>query len=155
MAKKRPPRSPRPKQGKPPPTCKAILLCDAVIIDALTGKVSLIGIFENFNVRSMPGRTVPAQIFLQLTNALGKYAVKIEVHDLAEDVIIARAEGLEIEFKDRLQKTNAWLLLPPLPIKHEGVYDLVVFGGPNEIDRQQFRAKLVVPPKTDGEADGK
>lgn len=152
MAKKSKPRARKRKKGRPPPTCKAILLCDAIIIDALTGKVSLIGIFENFNLQSMPGRTVPAQIFLQLTNAQGKYAVKIEVHDLANDVIIARGGGVEIEFANKLQKTNAWFPVPSLPIKHEGVYDLVVFGGDAEIDRQQFQVKLVVPPKTERDA---
>jgi hypothetical protein len=127
------------------------LLCDSVIIDAITGKVSLVGIFEHFNVLSMPGRTVPAQIFLQLTDAKGKYPLRIEVHDLQQDAIIARGGGVEIEFKEKLQKTNAWFPLPSLPIRHEGTYDLVVFGGEDEIDRQQFSVKLVLPPDAEGD----
>ncbi len=151
MPKKKAPRRRKPKRSKPPPTCKAILLCDGIIVDALTGKVTLVGIFEHFNLRSLPGKTVPAQIFLQLTNAKGKYAIKIEVHDLRDDVIIARGGGIQIEIEDRLDKINAWFPLPALPIKSEGAYDLVVFGGAAEIDRQQFQVKLVVPPKTEGD----
>ncbi len=152
MAKKRKPKPKKRRLSKPPPTCKAILLCDAIIVDALSGKLSLIGMFENFNLQSIPGRTVRAQIFLQLTNAQGKYSLKVEVHDLHKDAIIARGGGIELEFANKLQKINAWLPLPPLPIRHEGKYDLVVFGGDSEIDRQQFQVKLVVPPRTEGDA---
>jgi len=153
MARRNAPRGRKPKQGRPPPKCKAILLCDSVIIDAMTGKVSLVGIFETFNLLSLPGRTVPAQIFLQLTDAQGKYALKIEVHDLQEDAIMARGGGIEIEFQNKLQKTNAWFPMPALPIKHEGTYDLVVFSGNLEIDRQQFQVKLLIPPKPESAND--
>ena len=153
MAKKKKPSGKRKKFGIPPPKCKAILLCDAVILDAMTGKTSLIGIFENFMVRSLPGKSVPANLFLQLTDGHGKIDLRIEVHDLQADAIIARAEGPGVGFQDRLQKINVWIGLPPMPIESEGVYDIVVYAGDSEIDRQQFRALLRVPSKEDEDQD--
>jgi hypothetical protein len=37
------------KGKKPPPKCKAILLCDHTIVEAVSGKVSIIGIFDSWN----------------------------------------------------------------------------------------------------------
>lgn len=37
-----------PTGKKPPPKCKAILLCDHVIEEAVTAKNSLIGVFKYF-----------------------------------------------------------------------------------------------------------
>ena len=43
--------------GKPPPRCNAILLCDQTIVEAVSGKISLIGIFEVFGLPRFLGFT--------------------------------------------------------------------------------------------------
>src|SRR5437764_669259 len=126
------------KKGKPPPKCKAILLCDVVIIDAMTGKTSIIGVFDGFNLAQFPGNIGPFNAFLQLTDGIGKYRITVEVHDLREDKVLARAEIAEMEFQDRATKGNLLIPVPPLPLQHEGVYDFVVLADGQEIDRQQF-----------------
>ena len=129
------------KRGKPPPKCKAILLCDQVIIDSLTGKPSVIGIFGGFNAPSFPGQTAPFTAFLQLTDGIGEYQITIEILDLQEEAVIARAQGPPINFPDRAMKMNCFIAVPPLPLAHAGRYDFVVLADGQEIDRQQFLAQ--------------
>ncbi len=66
MAKRKRPRGKKESESKPPPVCKAILLCDQVIRDVSTGKASLIGIFEAFVLASVPGHTQPIKAFFSL-----------------------------------------------------------------------------------------
>jgi hypothetical protein len=135
MAKK------RTKKGKkPPPQCKAILLCDQTIVEAVTGKVSIIGIFDSWNFPQFPHPTRPFVAFLQLTNGIGKYGVSVDVHDLQGDQIIAQASVAEVIFPERQTKVNFMIPVPPLLLQHSGSYDFVVLADGQEIDRQQFQA---------------
>src|SRR5437588_4000407 len=84
----------------PPPKCKAILLCDQTILEAGTNKISIIGVFDNFTVAVFPAMGKPFTAFLNLTDGIGTYAVTVEVHDLTQDIILARAVGPEVVFPD-------------------------------------------------------
>lgn len=141
------------KKGKPPPKCKAILLCDQAIADAFTGKLSIIGIFQGFNVPGFPAATVPFVAFLQLIDGEGEYGLTMEVHDLQQDVIIGRSQGATIRFPDRHVKVNQIIHVPPLPLAHAGRYDFVVLADGQEIDRQQFEARQVPAPGGTADAD--
>lgn len=135
MAKKKPG-----KGQKPPPKCKAILLCDQVIVEAATGKVSVIGIFGGWVFPHFPHSTPSFTVFLQLTDGIGKYAISMEVHDLQSDQIIAQAPIKEIEFRDRKKKVSLPFSVSSLPIPQVGRYDFIVLANGQEIDRQQFQA---------------
>ena len=130
----------------PPPKCKAILLCERTIIEAGTGKVSLIGLFDGFIVPKIPGITVPCTVFLHLTDGVADhdYQIAIELHDLSDGKIIAKAGGPKVQWKDRLAKLNLFIPVPPLKVQHVGRYDFVVFANKQEIDRQTFG--VIVPP---------
>ena len=138
--------------SKPPPVCKAILLCDQVIRDLQTGRASLIGIRAGFLIARVPGRTRPVTAFLQLIEGVGSYVLTVEVHDLSADEVIARAETVEITFGNRLEKQEVVIEVPPLPVKNTGLYDFVVLANGKEVDRQQF--KVVVPEEVSDEAQG-
>jgi hypothetical protein len=141
----------KPKK-KPPPICKAILLCDHVIVDALTKKLSIIGIFEAFAIVSTPPTTAPFTAFLQMTDGVGRYGVTIEIHDLQTGKILGRTREVQIEFPQRQTKLNFFSPVPPLPLPtpHVGRYDFVVFADGQEIDRQQFEVRDAgVPPDAD------
>ncbi|MGD0655426.1 MAG: hypothetical protein ABSA16_13875 [Thermoguttaceae bacterium] len=124
----------------PPPKCKAILLCERTIIDAGTGKVSLIDLFNGFLIPEVPGHTCPFMVFLLLTEGVAdhNYQITVEIHDLSDDKIVARATGEDVKWGDRLAQVNLFIPVPPLPIKHPGLYDFVVFANNQEIDRQKF-----------------
>jgi len=141
MAKGKSPRTP-----KPPPVCKAILLCDQVIRDVITGKASLIGIVEGF-VMELPGHTLPVTAFVQLIEGVGTYVLSVEVHDLQANEVIARATAAEVTFQNRLDKKEIVIPVPALPVDHPGAYDFVVLADDKEVDRQQFQVHI--PPEED------
>jgi hypothetical protein len=127
------------KEASPPrPVCKAILLCDQTILEAGTGKLSLIGIFSNFIMENLPGQIPKTEAFVQITDAKGRYDIVVEIHDLREDIIIARGKGLGIDVPNRHFFCNVLIPVPQLLIKHDGKYDIVVIANDEEIDRQQF-----------------
>lgn len=130
---------------KPPPVCKAILLCDAVLTDPFTGKGSLIGILSQFTLPEFPGDTPPFFVYLQLTDGIGSYLLSIELRDRATDEAMYEGELMEIEFAERAVKNNIVLPMPPLPLPHPGAYDFIVFADGQEIDRQQFDAETQEP----------
>ncbi len=131
------------KGKKPPPKCKAILLCDQAIVEAGTGKISIIGIFNNWNVPHFPCVIRPFTASLDLTDGIGKSAMSVDVHDLQEDKIIAQVRIAEVDFPERMAKINLMIPVPPLPLKHAGRYDFVVLADGQEIDRQQFQVAQV------------
>lgn len=127
------------QSGVAHPTCKAILLCDQTILEAGTNKVSLIGIFQNFGLETIPGETKKIEAFCQLTNAEGEYQLRAEIHDLQKDEVLARSEGLPpLTIPNRLLTANIIVPIPPLPIQHEGKFDFVLFANDAEVDRQTF-----------------
>jgi len=99
----------------------------------------------------MPGSTKPVRLFVQLTNAAGRYDFVIDVRDLSNDELIAQAPGMGIQINDRLQLCNLVIPVPPLPIHHDGSYDFVVFANGQEIDRQTFTV-VYAPPEGDPDA---
>lgn len=133
---------PEPKEPdgkKPPPECKAILMCDQIIVDAMTGKSSLIGLFDRFTLIKFPVQLPPFWVFLQLVDGIGRYGLLVEIHDLREDKIIARLE-IPVEFPERTNRANVQFVVAGLPLSHSGVYDLVVFADGKEINRQRLEA---------------
>ncbi len=123
---------------KPPPKCKAILLCESIWREEGTRKVSLMGLINSQTLASFPGRTKPMRLFLHLVDGIGEYDTSVEFHDLAEDRIIARGKGRPIRFHSRLDPVQEFFVLPPLLIPHAGKYDVVVFANGQEVYQFQL-----------------
>ena len=122
----------------PLPQCKALLLCDQTIVEAVTGKISIIGVIDRFVLREMPARLRQFQAFMQITDAVGRYDLVVEIQDLQVDEVIARAPGSGIQVPDQLAKVNIIIPVPPILLTHAGAYDFVVFANGHEIERQKF-----------------
>jgi hypothetical protein len=133
----------RKKASKTPPACGVILLCDAVIRDEATHKSSVIGIFDTFVLQSLPGQTSPCGLFLHLVDAVGRFAITAEVHDVAQRVVLFRSPGVG-EFGDPTIKTSGelWLPVSALTFDQTGAYEMVVFADNSEVGRIQFSVKL-------------
>jgi hypothetical protein len=124
----------------PPPKCKAILLCERSIIEAVTRQISLIGLFEEFVVDALPGETHRFKLFLSLTDGIvgHEYTMSLEVQDLQDDRVIARTEGPPPIWHDRLAKLNVLIAVASIHVEHEGSYEIVVLADRQEVDRQRI-----------------
>jgi len=124
--------------GIPLPKCKAILICERTIVEAATGQTSLIGIFDEFTLPTIPGRTEPFRLYIRLSEGIGQYRIHVEIHDLQEDQIIGRTDPAIVHWEERLATAELFISIPRLRIPHAGPYDLIVLANGEEIDRQQF-----------------
>lgn len=82
------------------PDVLSLLVCDQILIDRLTGKTSLIGMFSNIAAPNFPVRHPQLCVFASMTDGRGKVPVEIAIVD-AEDArppIVAGTASLE--FKD-------------------------------------------------------
>ena len=151
MAKKKP--SGRRKAEKPPPSCKAIILAEKVIVERGTGIISIIGMIGGFWIQSFPGNTREMFAFLELIEGLGRYEIEVEIHDLQESTVIARVSNMNVDFPEKLHTSNLIIQIPALTIQHQGIYDVVVFANGQEIDRRKFGARRlpIQPEQKEGE----
>ena len=126
---------------KPPPKCKAFLLCQGTIIEQNTQNVTIINTFSAFGVQKFPGQTGPFLIFIQLTNGIGEYDAEVEIVDLQDDRTIARAVGpAKLKFPSKLSRMNVMIPMPPLPMLHSGSYEIRVLANGQLIEQQVFDA---------------
>jgi hypothetical protein len=142
IAKRRKTRTKRRKKRKARPACAAILLCDLVIRDEETQKSSIIGMFDTFVLRQIPGETEVCAVFLRLTNVIGHQAISAEIHDSAAGLVLFRSSPARIRGHERRGAGEIALRLSPLRFDRAGTYDMVVLAEGEEIGRAEFKIAL-------------
>lgn len=98
-----------PTGKKPPPKCKAIVLCDQVILDALTQRYTLVGLFDECPSSAYPFQMGPFRLFLQVVDGIGRYNLTVELHDLRDATVLARLEDVPFEFPERTNYSTVML----------------------------------------------
>jgi len=102
------------------PKSKGFLVCDQVLQDAFTGKITAVSVFNQITFRRFPGHSPAACCYLQLTDAAGRYTFSFSVLDLENDQVISSGVVGEVVF-EHPHKTRV-LLIPifALPFPHTG-----------------------------------
>ena len=127
-----------PTGGKPPPKCKAFLICDHCREDPRTARISLVNLVESFSASHFPSRSPLFTVFAQLVDGIGAYAVSLEVHDLLDGEVVAKTHIGDLAFPERPAKMDVVIPDVSVLIPHAGRYDLVLFANGHELDRQFF-----------------
>ena len=82
------------------PDALSLLVCDQILIDRLTGKTSLIGMFSTIGAARFPIRHPHLCVFASLTDGRGKTPLEIAIVD-SEDARPPIVSGTgTLEFKD-------------------------------------------------------
>jgi hypothetical protein len=125
-----------------PPTLIALVLCDTVIEDARTGKKSLIGIFQNIFVRSLPVRHSSMYIWASLSGGRGKQKFTVRIVDpKGQRLLILTGEA---DLKDPLGIMDMVFHLDGFPITAMGEYHIDILFG----DRPVAHCPFNVVPQT-------
>ncbi len=124
---------------KIPPKSKAMLICDQVIIERDTNKISVISSYNSVPVWRESPETKPFCVFLKLTEGNPTCDITMEMHDLREDRVISRLGPQTVQFADRLEAVEVVGSWPAVPIEHDGAYDIVAFADSQEIDRHRLQ----------------
>jgi hypothetical protein len=99
-----------------------MLVCDQAIREEGTGKVSLIGIFENIASPSFPLIHPTLSVYVKLTDAEGKYRLRLELVQLETATIAATGEA-DIAAPDRMGSFEINFSLGNLPFPLPGLYE--------------------------------
>ena len=139
------------KHGTLEPTCKALLLCERTIVEKSTSKVSVIGITHSYRMSQLPGQSRPGEVYLQITDAEGRYDFVVEICDLKGGELTARSGKYTMDIQNRLQPTCVLIPIPSIPFQHAGAYDFVVMANGRELDRQKVDVLLLARDSGDRE----
>ncbi len=134
---------------KPSPTGLAIVICDQIIEDKLTGKKSLIGIFNQIGTQNFPCRHPQLCVFVSLTEGRGQCAARLRiVHDESNHVV-AEVNG-NIQFPDVHVVVELNFNLVGLAFPEPGMYSIEFYCDDALILERRFhviQVKQQPPPK--------
>ena len=81
-----------------PPRVRAFLFCDGVVRDPVSGKTTLVGVFETLDAYEFPLKQPPFAVYLRLTSLNGRYRFAIEV--VSVDLLaVIRSVEVDDEFE--------------------------------------------------------
>jgi len=113
----------------PPPLLLSAIVCDSVIIDALTGKATVVGVFSAINARRYPARHASLCVFCEMTGARGLIPVTAKLVDLQNEEKVLVEQGTDVEFSDPLVVNCVILTFRGIPFPHAGEYRFQIYAG--------------------------
>ena len=135
----------------PKPDVLAMLVCDQIITDRLTGKQSLIGMFSRIHAMGFPATHPQLCVFVALTDGHGKTDLSIRVVDSNE----ARAAIVEgkgsVSFKDPRTIANLFLQFHGLVFPQPGEYRVQLYSDNQLLREARLELIQLSPPKQQGE----
>jgi len=133
----------------PPPVLLTAIVCDTVILDKLTGKGTVVGIFDTINAPRFPARHDALFVFCQLTNGRGQVPIRVRIVDLENDeALIHEAEVLG-RFEDVRQVANVIVRIGGLEFPRPGEYRMQVYAGTDFLGERRILCKEL-PAETGG-----
>ena len=132
-------------QPNPPhPVLNAMLVCDMALREEGTGKVSLIGIFENINAASFPSVHPELSVYAKLTDADGEYVLRLELIQLEKARIIASGETT-ITPSDRMGSVELSFNLRNLVFQEPGLYEFRLSANAKHVGAKTLRVVRSTP----------
>jgi hypothetical protein len=133
----------------PHPSLKAILVCDRATRDPETRKVTLAGIFDRIGVSGVPTNYAPGMsIYARLTDAQGRYRLRLELVRLDNDQTIGLGE-MDAAIEDRLRITEVTLNLKPVRFETTGMYEFRLFANDRYLGGLTVSVEIAVPSQTE------
>jgi hypothetical protein len=131
---------------KPAPIGLAIVICDQIIEDKLTGKKSLIGIFNQIGAQNFPCRHPQVCVFVSLTEGRGQCVARLRiVHDESNHVV-AEVNG-QIQFPDVHTVVELNFNLVGLTFPDPGVYSIEFYCDDSLVLERRFHVVHIKPPQ--------
>ena len=110
-----------------PPVVKSFLISDSVIHDRITGKWSIIGVFDRVMAPRFPTFHTPLSFYIKLADAEGLYKIKVELRDM-DDRRVGLIEGIQLEVKGGGHSVDIGFPAPPLWLEKTGKYQFQLYA---------------------------
>lgn len=136
---------------RPNPDVLAMLVCDQIITDRLTGKQSLIGMFSRIHAIGFPATHPQLCVFVALTDGHGKTDLTIRVVDSNEArPPIVEGKG-SVAFKDPRTIANLFLQFHGLVFPQPGEYRVQLYSDNSLLREARLELVQLKPPKPQSE----
>ncbi|MCP4591797.1 MAG: hypothetical protein GY842_13740 [bacterium] len=113
----------------PEPDVLSLIVCDQIITDRVTGKVSLIGMFSAIHTPRFPVVHPQISVYVALTDGRGKTPLTIRIVDANEArKPLVDGKGI-VEFKDPRMIANLALQFHGLRFPEAGQYRVQIWCG--------------------------
>jgi hypothetical protein len=122
-----------------------MLLCDQTIREAGTGKVSLIGVFENISAAQFPVLHRALSVYAKLGDAEGEYAIRLELVRLDDTHVVAKG-ALKAAFADRMTAGELIFALENIPFDRPGRYEFRLYADDRFVAGKSFTVVAAAPP---------
>ena len=132
--------------NRPNPDVLALLVCDQIITDRVTGKQSLIGMFSNVHARGYPATHPQLSVFVALTDGHGETDLVIRIVDSNDSrPPIVEGKG-KVVFKDPRTIANLALQFHGLSFPQPGEYRVQLYAGGELLREARLLLTLFQPP---------
>ena len=114
-----------------------MLLCDLTLREHGTGKMSLIGIFENISAARFPVVHRALTVYAKLADAEGDYAIRLELLRLDDSHMVAQGT-LRAAFADRMTPGELTVNLENLGFERPGRYEFRLYADDRFVASKSF-----------------
>ena len=127
------------------PIILALVLCDSIIREAGTNKLSLIGTFNGLFSQNFPCTHPSLSVYVAITEVHGRVPCELRMTSLTDNQIIFKLPGL-IEFSGPTNVAELVFQLQQLQFAHPGMY-AIEFMAEGELLASRRLSVQKLPPK--------
>jgi len=126
------------------PIVLSLIICDQVIVDAKTGRPTIVNAMQTVNASKYPARLPRLTFFFELTGGHGEVRMKVSLVDVQkEDRPLVEAKGL-VRFQD--PKQVVWNSLQGgVVFPHPGEYRVQLYGAGQLLLERWLLCKQIEP----------
>jgi hypothetical protein len=130
------------------PDVLALIVCDQIITDRVTGKISLIGMFSTIHATRFPATHPQLSVYVALTEGHSKTPITIRIVDANEArKPLVEGNGM-VQFKDPMAIANLTLQFHGLVFPEPGQYRVQIWShGALLREARLSLAQAQVPPQ--------
>src|SRR4051794_10901273 len=125
----------------PPPLVLGLTLCDYLLIEEGTRKISLIGSFRELEVARLPGVAPPFGVYTMLTDGAGDATIEVVIRRLDRDEQIYSASS-PFTFDDRLSVVDASFHVNNCSFPVAGWYEVNLQVDEEEVAKRRLLVRI-------------
>ncbi len=129
------------------PIVMSINVCDEIIRDEISKKISLIGLFSQIQTATFPTHHPSLHVYVSLTDGHGDYEGELRFVSEEDDNVIASMKG-KVPFQNPLQTVELNFAINNLKFETPGKYRVEFLCGGEPVGSKQF---IVSGPDSDKE----
>jgi len=122
------------------PILLALVLCDTIIREAVTNKLSLIGTFNGVYANTFPCNHPTLSVYIAITEGRGTVPCKLRMTCLTTDAVIFELPG-QIEFGGPTSVGELVFQLQQIRFEQPGVYAIEFWAGGDLLGSRKLSAQ--------------